>query len=214
MIATHHHPDHVGGIAALCEALDLTVRGHQLTLERLPAGCRLGAPIGDGDRIALGRSPDGNPGWELQAIHTPGHDRGHLCFRESRYGAALVGDMLSTISTIIVDPPEGHLATYLASLERLAAAPMTTLYPAHGPAMRDGQRLIKQYLRHRRQREAKLVETLQQGPGTVEDLLPKVYWDADPKLYRFAARSLLAGLEQLAEEGRAEASGGRWRAKG
>jgi glyoxylase-like metal-dependent hydrolase (beta-lactamase superfamily II) len=214
VIATHHHPDHVGGIAALCEALDLTVRGHQLTLERLPAGCRLGAPIGDGDRIALGRSPDGNPGWELQAIHTPGHDRGHLCFRESRYGAALVGDMLSTISTIIVDPPEGHLATYLASLERLAAAPMTTLYPAHGPAMRDGQRLIKQYLRHRRQREAKLVETLQQGPGTVEDLLPKVYWDADPKLYRFAARSLLAGLEKLAEEGRAEASGGRWRAKG
>ena len=46
------------------------------------------------------------------------------------------------------------------------------------------------------------------------NLLPKVYWDADPKLYRFAARSLLAGLEKLAEEGRAEASGGRWRAKG
>ena len=214
ILATHHHPDHVGGIAALCSELGLAVRGHPLTLARLPDGCRLGEPLGDGDRIPLGRAPDGNPGWELQAVHTPGHDRGHLCFRESRYGAALVGDMLSTISTIIVDPPEGHLATYLASLERLAAAPMTTLYPAHGPAMRDGQRLVKQYLRHRRQREAKLVETLQQGPGTVEELLPKVYWDADPKLYRFAARSLLAGLQKLAEEGRAEESGGRWRAKG
>jgi len=212
ILATHHHPDHVGGIAALCAALGIEVRGHPLTLSRLPAGCRLGAPIDDGHRLRLGKSPDGKPGWELLAVHTPGHDRGHLCFRESRYGAMLVGDMLSTISTIIVDPPEGHLATYLRSLERLATEPMTTLYPAHGPAMRDGQRLVKQYLRHRRQREAKLVETLQQGPGSLDDLLPKVYWDADPKLFPFAARSLLAGLQKLAEEGRAVEVAGRWQA--
>lgn len=214
ILVTHHHPDHVGGVVALSRALDLPVRGHPLTLGRLEPGFRAGAPLDDGDRIALGRAPDGNPGWELLAIHTPGHDRGHLCFRESRYGAAIVGDMLSTISTIIVDPPEGHLATYLRSLERLAAEPMTTLYPAHGPAMRDGQRLVKQYLRHRRQRETKLVETLQQGPGTVDELLPKVYWDADPRLYRFAARSLLAGLQKLQEEGRAVEQDGRWRSAG
>lgn len=213
ILVTHHHPDHVGGVVALSQALDLPVRGHPLTLARLEPGFRAGAPIDDGGRIPLGRSPDGKDGWELLAIHTPGHDRGHLCFRESRYGAVLVGDMLSTISTIIVDPPEGHLATYLRSLERLAAEPMTTLYPAHGPAMRDGQRLVKQYLRHRRQREAKLVEILQQGAATADELLPKVYWDADPRLYRFAARSLLAGLQKLAEEGRAEESDGRWRAK-
>lgn len=212
ILATHHHPDHIGGVPALSQALELPVRGHPLTLARLPAGCRLGAPLDDGDRLPLGQAPDGRPGWELLAVHTPGHDRGHLCFRESRYGAMLVGDMLSTISTIIVDPPEGHLATYLRSLERLAAEPMTTLYPAHGPAMRDGQRLVKQYLRHRRQREAKLIETLQDGPGTLEELLPKVYWDADPKTFPFAARSLLAGLQKLQEEGRAAESSGRWQA--
>lgn len=210
ILVTHHHPDHVGGVQALSQALDLPVRGHPLTLSRLLPGFRAGAPLDDGDRIALGRAPDGTTGWELLAIHTPGHDRGHLCFRESRYGAMLVGDMLSTISTIIVDPPEGHLATYLHSLERLAQSPMTTLYPAHGPALRDGQRLVKQYLRHRRQRETKLVEVLGQGSGTAEELLPKVYWDADPKLYRFAARSLLAGLEKLQEEGRAGLNDGRW----
>ncbi|MBL8726516.1 MAG: MBL fold metallo-hydrolase [Planctomycetes bacterium] len=214
ILATHHHPDHVGGIAALSQALDLPVRGHPLTLERLPPGSRHGAPLGDGDRIPLGNAPDGNRGWELQAIHTPGHDRGHLCFRESRYGTMLVGDMLSTVSTIIVDPPEGHLATYLQSLERLAGMPMTTLYPAHGPALRDGQRLVKQYLRHRRQRETALVQALQQGGGTVEQLLPKVYWDADPKLFGFAARSLLAGLEKLCEEGRAVERQGHWTAAG
>jgi glyoxylase-like metal-dependent hydrolase (beta-lactamase superfamily II) len=196
----------------LSRALDLPVRGHALTLARLEPGFRAGAPLDDGDRIELGRSPDGRDGWELAAIHTPGHDRGHLCFRDSRYGTVLVGDMLSTVSTIIVDPPEGHLATYLRSLERLLEEPLTTLYPAHGPAMRDGNRLVKQYLRHRRQREASLVEALRAGGSTVDELLPKVYWDADPRLFPFAARSLLAGLQKLQEEGRASEHDGRWRA--
>jgi ribonuclease/clavin/mitogillin len=214
ILVTHHHKDHTGGVAALGRALDLAVRGHPLTLARLPAGCRAGAALDEGMRIPLGKAPDGSTGWELTAVHTPGHDRGHLCFRESRYGTMLVGDMLSTISTIIVDPPEGHLATYLRSLERLAEEPLLTLYPAHGPALRDGRRLVKQYLRHRRQRETSLVQALAAGGGTVDELLPKVYWDADPRLFGFAARSLLAGLEKLAEEGRAREQGGRWSAIG
>ncbi|HLQ37048.1 MAG TPA: MBL fold metallo-hydrolase [Planctomycetota bacterium] len=212
ILATHHHPDHIGGAAALSQELDLPVRGHPLTLSRLPDGCRLGAPLDDGAKVPLGQAPDGTADWKLLAIHTPGHDRGHLCFRESRYGAVLVGDMLSTMSTIIVDPPEGHLATYLQSLERLLAEPLTTLYPAHGPAQRFGHKLVKQYLRHRRQRETKLLECLQGGGGTLEQLVPKVYWDADPKLYPFAARSLLAGLQKLQEERRAVEDDGHWRA--
>ncbi len=211
VLSTHHHQDHTGGIAALCAARNLEVRGHPETLSRLPAGCRIGKAIHDGDVLQLGVAPDGSAGWTLAAIHTPGHDRGHLCFVESRYGAAIVGDMLSTVSTIIVDPPEGHLATYLHSLDRLLQEPLTTLYPAHGPAFRDGSRLVKQYLRHRRQRETSLVAALQGSAGTVEQLLPKVYWDADPKLYRFAARSLLAGLHKLEEEGRATHDGDLWR---
>ncbi len=78
--------------------------------------------------------------------------------------------------------------------------------------MRDGSRLVRQYLRHRRQREALLVQALDQGGGTIDELLPKVYWDADRRLYPFAARSLLAGLEKLAEEGRAHRAGERWTA--
>ncbi len=210
ILVTHHHVDHVGGVNALSQALDLPVRGHPLTLARLEPGFRAGAALDEGMRVPLGTTPDGRPGWELLALHTPGHDRGHLCFRESRYGTMLVGDMLSTVSTIIVDPPEGHLATYLRSLERLAQSPMTTLYPAHGPAMRDGQRLVTKYLRHRRQRETALLGALQETGLTVEELLPKVYWDADPKLYPFAARSLLAGLQKLQEEGRATGIAGRW----
>jgi glyoxylase-like metal-dependent hydrolase (beta-lactamase superfamily II)/8-oxo-dGTP pyrophosphatase MutT (NUDIX family) len=211
ILVTHHHVDHVGAVAATSQRYHLEVRGHPLTLERLPPGHHRGQPMGDGDRIDLGTAPDGRPGWYLQAIHTPGHDRGHLCFRESRYDAVLVGDMLSTISTIVIDPPEGHLRTYLRSLETLLATPMTTLYPAHGPAARDGHRLIRQYLRHRAQREQKIVAALADGPATAADLLPKVYWDVDRKMLWVAARSLAAGLDKLREDGVAACDGDSWR---
>ncbi|MCK5943718.1 MAG: MBL fold metallo-hydrolase [Planctomycetes bacterium] len=214
VLLTHHHPDHVGGVHALCKSRNLVACGHPRTLERIAPGIPRGDALEDGARIPLGRSPDGKHGWHLEAIHTPGHDQGHLCFRESRYGAMLVGDMMSTISTIIIDPPEGHLATYLQSLEKIERYAMTTLYPAHGPALRDGRRLVQKYLRHRRQREATLVKVLGEQPGDLDELLPKVYWDADPRLYPFAARSLQAGLEKLAEEGRAGEQDGVWRLLG
>ena len=210
VLLTHHHPDHVGGVLALCQARNLKAFGHPHTLERIDKRIPRGDAIGDGGHIALGTSPDGKPHWQLEAIFTPGHDQGHLCFLESRYGAMLVGDMMSTISTIIIDPPEGHLATYLQSLERIGKYEMTTLYPAHGPAVRNGQRLLQKYVRHRRQREATLLKVLAEAPGTIEELLPKVYWDADPRLFPFASRSLLAGLLKLAEEGRANERAGHW----
>ncbi|MFK7740663.1 MAG: MBL fold metallo-hydrolase [Planctomycetota bacterium] len=202
VLLTHHHPDHTGGVLALCQARNLKAYGHPETLARLHADVPRGGEVLDGDHLELGRAPDGTTGWTLQAIFTPGHDRGHLCFRESRYGAMIAGDMLSTVSSIIIDPPEGHLRTYLNSLERLQQFAMSTLYPAHGPALRDGQRLVAKYLRHRRQREAVLTKTLGElSSASIEELLPKVYWDADPRLYPFAARSLQAGLDKLVEDG-------------
>jgi len=210
ILVTHHHVDHVGAVAATSQRYRLAVRGHPLTLDRLPPGFERGAAMLEGDRIELGTAPDGQGGWYLQAIHTPGHDRGHLCFFESRYGTAMVGDMLSTISTIVIDPPEGHLRTYLRSLERLLTVPMSTLYPAHGPAVPDGHRLVRQYLRHRAQREQKLLAALAEGPMTRDELLPKVYWDVDRRLLPIAARSLAAGLDKLVEDGVAEAAAGKW----
>lgn len=211
VLLTHHHPDHIGGVQALCEARGLTASGHAQTLARLAPEVPRGDTLTNGARIGLGRSPDGNLGWELEALHTPGHARGHLCFRESRYGAILVGDMLSTISTIVIDPPEGHLATYIESLQRLERYEMKTLYPGHGPALRDGNRLVQKYLRHRLQREAALLKALGEQPSDVDALLPRVYWDADQRLYPFASRSLQAGLEKLGEEGRATEHHGVWR---
>lgn len=212
ILVTHHHVDHVGAVVATSKRYGLSVRGHPRTLERLPPGFLRGAVLHDGETIPLGRAPDGRDGWHLQAVFTPGHDQGHLCFRESRYDAVIVGDMLSTVSTIVIDPPEGHLRTYLASLEKLLSVPMTTLYPAHGPAVRDGHKVVKQYLRHRAQREQKVLAALAEGPGSEADLLPKVYWDVDQRMLKIAARSLAAGLEKLAEDGAVtRGQDGRWR---
>lgn len=202
ILLTHHHRDHTGAVAVLSRHFKAPVRAHALTYAQLPDPDYLrGEPLNEGDVIPLGVAPDGTPGWHLEVMHTPGHARDHLCFIDSRYRAAIVGDMLSTMSTIIIDPPEGHMATYLRELERLLARPMTTLYPAHGPAHRDGHALLRQFIAHRRAREQKVIAALSQAPQSLEALLPIAYGDVAPAVYGAALRSLLAGLEKLAEDG-------------
>lgn len=212
ILLTHHHRDHTGAVAVLSRHFKVPVRAHALTYAQLPdADFVRGEALDEGDVIDLGDAPDGSPDWHLDVMHTPGHARDHLCFIDSRYHAAIVGDMLSTMSTIIIDPPEGHMATYLRELERLLARPMTTLYPAHGPAHREGPTLIKHFLAHRRARELKVRDALGAEPQTLEALLPVAYGDVQAIVKGAALRSLLAGLEKLAEDGVASVTpDGRW----
>lgn len=212
ILLTHHHRDHTGAVAVLSKHFKAPVRAHALTYAQLPDPDYIrGEALDDGDTIPLGTAPDGSPHWHLEVMHTPGHARDHLCFIDSRYRAAIVGDMLSTISTIIIDPPEGHMATYLRELERLLTRPMTTLYPAHGPAHRDGHALLRQFIAHRRAREQKVIAALNHAPQSLEALLPNAYGDVAPAVYGAALRSLLAGLEKLAEDGVARVTAdGEW----
>lgn len=211
VIATHHHDDHVGSIAATSKRYDLPVHGHVETLDRLPDGFRRGEELADGETLSLGTAPDGTAGWQLEVLHTPGHDRGHVALRESRYGAIIAGDMVSTLSTIVIEPPEGHLATYLASLRRLRGLPQGFLYPAHGMVHPDSHKFLDRYLAHRAMREDRLVTLLGDRAVRVAALVPQVYADVDSSLHGLASRSLLAGLEKLEEEGRAVREGEGWR---
>ncbi|MDA1267112.1 MAG: MBL fold metallo-hydrolase [Planctomycetota bacterium] len=211
VIPTHHHHDHVGSVQEVAERYSVPVLAHPETLARLPHAPRDPRQLVDGDELDLGASPDGTGGWKLTAYHTPGHDRGHLVLVENRYHAALAGDLCSTVSTIVIDPPEGHLATYLASLRRMLEVPMGVLYPAHGPAHRNGHQLITHYLEHRTAREEKLVAQLDHTPRSENELVALVYDDVTiPEVLPLAARSLRAGLEKLEEEGRASRSIDGW----
>lgn len=209
ILLTHHHPDHIGALRACQERYGLPVMAHQKTAEKLPE-FQFSRYVEHGDELDLGSAPDGQPGWKLKAYHTPGHALGHLCFRETRYGAVIAGDMISTISTIVISPPEGHMATYLRSLKFLESITTGMLYPGHGPAVRNGKQVIHYYIEHRQEREQKLLDALSQEPQSPSELVKKVYDDVDPNIWPLAGHSLRAGLIKLIEEGKCERVGDRY----
>lgn len=211
ILLTHHHVDHVGAVVALSQRYQIPVRAHEECYKRIAKGYIKGDALADGDRIELGTAPDGSGDWHLTTIHTPGHAVDHLCYLDSRYHAAIVGDMLSTLSTILIDPPEGHMRTYLDSLSKLLEFPIKTLYPAHGPAKLNGTALIRQYLQHRKAREDALVNALSNAAQGIDELLSKVYDDVPEAAYPAASRSLLAGLIKLEEEKVSVQSSGGWK---
>lgn len=114
VVLTHHHGDHAGGAAALADALGAPIWAHAETAAALP-GLPVARHLEDDEVLAVG-------GRTVHVLHTPGHAVGHLCFRDQESAAVIAGDMVAGLGTILIDPSGGHMATYLASLERLLAA--------------------------------------------------------------------------------------------
>jgi glyoxylase-like metal-dependent hydrolase (beta-lactamase superfamily II) len=200
VLLTHHHGDHIGGAAALAERWSVPIAAHAGTARRLAGRVAVTELIEDGD-VAYGAT----------AIFTPGHAEGHLCFAVG--DATIAGDMVAGVGTILIDPGEGDMAVYLASLERLLARPQMTLLPAHGPAIPDGHGKLREYLSHRRRRESLVAAALADTPRTLAELVADVYRDTPSALWGLAERSLLAHLVKLARERRATDRGdGRWSA--
>jgi len=197
VLLTHHHGDHVGGAAALAKRFGAPIAAHANTAKRLPK-LSIERLLADGDELA-----------GLECVFTPGHADGHLCF--ARDGYTIAGDMVAGLGTILIDPSEGDMALYLASLERLLARPQTVLLPAHGPALPDGHAKLREYIAHRRMREAKIAVALGNSDESVGELVARAYADTPRMLWPLAERSLLAHLHKLAVEGRArEVAPGRW----
>ena len=206
IVASHHHADHVGGLARTVERLGLPVWAHARTADRLPV--KTSRLLNDGEVLEL----SGPRPMRWRVLHTPGHARGHVCLFDEASRAAVVGDMVAGVGTIVIDPPEGVMAEYLAQLERLKALPVTTLYPSHGPVIADGPAKLDEYLMHRRWREEKVLAALKAlGAPTVEQLVEKAYDDVQAFVWPIAERNTIAILEKLEGEGRAQRDGERWR---
>jgi ribonuclease/clavin/mitogillin len=199
VLLTHHHHDHTGG----AQVLGLPIAASRQTAERLDFA--VDRIVEDGARFEVGPR-----GWT--ALHLPGHTRGHLCLREEDSGAIVAGDLVAGTGTVIVDPPEGDMKDYLASLDRLLDAKPGCIYPAHGPVVPAGVAKLLEYRAHRLEREERVLASLRSArvPSTPAELLPAAYPDVKPEMYPFAERSLLAHLYKLVREGRAAEREGRF----
>lgn len=209
ILVTHHHPDHVGGATQLAERLGLPLWAHEATIERLRGKVTFERAIADGEHVEL----SGDPAMTLVAVHTPGHAPGHLCFLEPRSGAMIAGDMVAGIGTIVVEPSDGDMALYLASLRRMVDAGATMLLPAHGGPIRDAAGCVDYYVRHRLEREAKVLDAVGHHPEgtTAAALLPEAYDDAPEAAWPIALMSIRAHLLKLEHDGRVRRAGeDRW----
>jgi len=204
---THHHPDHVGGAAALRERLGVPVAAHALTAERLCGRVTVDREIPDGEVTQLG-----TPGREftVRALHTPGHAQGHLCFLHEEFGSLVAGDVVAGFGTVVIDPPEGCMQQYLETLDLLRDLGPRTLFPGHGPAMADGLGKLREYREHRRWREERIFRAWCRGVQDPAALLEEVYDDVPPQAHPLARRQIVAHLERLEDLGRlAGTLGGR-----
>jgi len=204
ILVTHTHRDHSPAAAAVKEATGAPTYGFgpHAGGRRGEAGVEEGgdwdfAPdivVKDGDELA------GN-GWRFEAVHTPGHTSNHLCFALPDQGVLFSGDHVMGWSTSVIAPPDGDMASYMGSLDKLLGRRDALYWPTHGPAITDPKAHVRAFIAHRREREAGIVECLRSGIGRVDAMVERLYIGLDSSLRRAAGRSVLAHLIDLIGRG-------------
>lgn len=212
ILCTHTHRDHSPAARPLAEASGASIVGcAPLAID--DSGPRADAAFDFDyrpDRIlADGERVDGE-GWTLEAVHTPGHTSNHLCLALTGTGVLFTGDHVMGWSTTVVSPPDGDMADYMASLDRLLARDDSLYLPAHGPPVSEPHAHVRALAAHRRMRERQILGHLEKGQGRIEEMVPVMYRNIDPRLHPAAGRSVLAHLLDLERRGLAERSGEIW----
>ncbi|OGA62592.1 MAG: MBL fold metallo-hydrolase [Burkholderiales bacterium RIFCSPHIGHO2_01_FULL_64_960] len=210
IVCTHSHPDHSPGAAPL-QALCVQAGKARPPILGLPSAptARTASTftpdrsLQNNELLALdGQAPEGNITHTLRVIYTPGHAANHLCLLLVEDALLFSGDHILNGSTTVVDPPDGNMADYLDSLDKLDAVcaehGVEFILPAHGYVLGDARGAIAKLKAHRLAREAKVLAAMQALPqGSMEDWVRHAYADVPPRMWPVAQRSLLAHVERI-----------------
>lgn len=209
ILVTHTHRDH----APLSRALSEAVGGAPILAARPPARTtHASAALDEEDdddfapdvMLTGGEMIEGD-GWTIEAMATPGHASNHMAFILRDENALFSGDHVMGWSTTVVAPPDGDMAAYMDSLDRVLARGFSTLWPTHGPAITQVAPFLKAYRDHRLEREAQICARLAAGDETIADMVPALYAAVDQRLWPAASLSVLSHLIKLVKDGRATA---------
>jgi glyoxylase-like metal-dependent hydrolase (beta-lactamase superfamily II)/8-oxo-dGTP pyrophosphatase MutT (NUDIX family) len=206
IFATHTHTDHSPATLALKQRTGAVVHG-QLAAYREWQDSSFSADVTlqGGERIAV------TPITTLRAVHTPGHASNHLCYLLEEEKLLFTGDHVMQQSTVVINPPDGDMRAYLASLRSLLDLDLEWLAPGHGFLMAEPRRAMQGIIAHRLAREAKVVAALRDlGAASMAELLARVYADVPPRLHPMAMRSLTAHLLKLRDDGVAREASASW----
>jgi glyoxylase-like metal-dependent hydrolase (beta-lactamase superfamily II) len=212
IMCTHTHRDHSPAARPLGERIGAPVVGcAPLALETV--GPRADASF-DGDYSADRVLVDGETieiaGKPIVTVATPGHTSNHLCF-EYR-GALFSGDHVMGWSTTVVFPPDGDMAAYMQSLDKLRRRDDRVYYPAHGPAVTNPQQYVRHLAGHRMQREKQILRLVGERTRDIPDIVANAYPGLDPRLTTAAGGSVFAHLLDLERRGLVERQQDLWTA--
>jgi glyoxylase-like metal-dependent hydrolase (beta-lactamase superfamily II) len=204
IVCTHTHRDHSPAAAELKARTGAPIIGCA-PVEVDDSGPRADAPfdhsyvpdkaLRDGERIE-------GEGWTLEALHTPGHTSNHVCYVLPEARTLFTGDHVMGWSTTVVSPPDGDMARYMDSLDRLMARDQDAVYySAHGDPIERPQRFVRGLIGHRKQREGQILRLLEKNVGVIPEMVEQMYAGVDRALHPAAGLSVLAHLIDLETRG-------------
>ena len=191
IVLTHSHPDHRPLASRLAAHTGATVHAFDVG-----AGDEHALPMIDGDVV---RADDVT----IVAVRTPGHTGDHLCFFDAASGALYTGDHILQGTTTVIHPGEGDMAAYMDSLQRVRDLHPSTIFPGHGERVDDAMALIDEYIAHRLDREAQILDAARSRASfTPMELVPVLYAGYPVEVHKLAAWTVQAHLDKLVRDGR------------